>query len=487
MESVCRDAVLRRNSDKIEEIHSQDEEEEDAEEEEGAVDSDVVVETKGSSTTTKAATTNVLPLSPHQSDPKPIVESVKSAAVPTVEPRVDKETVTEPNSAKVSDSSSAVKVQEATEETAVEPGMAKSEKSMGEKSSVSVESIDCDKPKSGAKVEGASEKKEVVDATDEVMDLDSQDSELGAPTKLPKESERVVVKEKVEEVVQRRKSEAVDQSAPTTLKSSSDAVEPAQNKSSSNGICTESVPSLEESRKSSDKLENLLKRKRSTSTPEKNADCSEQISSNGTEAVTDDLTKAAAAEAEVKEREVEPTVKKAKLSETATELLHRELEANFGRHDKLLREYITKSSAESTEGIQQHVDQLVMEIEALNDMIRTKEMEWNNMIHLKKVKEELVLRLTRKKHVEEIQAAPFDRKVTVAQGSVAAADLFGGSGASSKVAVQANKLIKNLQLSSSLSGAAATSKTTQSILQNRANMTSEDLEKEKKNTAKLHR
>lgn len=52
--------------------------------------------------------------------------------------------------------------------------------------------------------------------------------------------------------------------------------------------------------------------------------------------------------------------------------------------------------------IQKHTDALTVEIQTLNEMIRAKEIEWNNMIHLKKVKEEILLRLTRKKHVMDV-------------------------------------------------------------------------------------
>ncbi|XP_058126150.1 uncharacterized protein LOC131267315 [Anopheles coustani] len=44
-------------------------------------------------------------------------------------------------------------------------------------------------------------------------------------------------------------------------------------------------------------------------------------------------------------------------------------------------------------------DTLVKEIQTLNDMIRHTEQKWNNLLHLKKVKEEILLRLNRRKHV----------------------------------------------------------------------------------------
>ncbi|KXJ79630.1 hypothetical protein RP20_CCG000186 [Aedes albopictus] len=82
--------------------------------------------------------------------------------------------------------------------------------------------------------------------------------------------------------------------------------------------------------------------------------------------------------------------------------LKRELESNYPTHDRLLKEYIETTSNHSVDDIQKHTDALMVEIQTLNEMIRAKEIEWNNMIHLKKVKEEILLRLTRKKHVMDV-------------------------------------------------------------------------------------
>ncbi|XP_053683627.1 titin homolog, partial [Sabethes cyaneus] len=91
------------------------------------------------------------------------------------------------------------------------------------------------------------------------------------------------------------------------------------------------------------------------------------------------------------EREEEPLIPSKKLK--------RELECNFQAHDLLLKEYIDTTTKNSIDDVQKHTDALQVEIRTLNEMIRAKENEWNNMIHLKKVKEEILLRLTRKKHV----------------------------------------------------------------------------------------
>uniref|UniRef100_A0A182Q988 MYND-type domain-containing protein n=1 Tax=Anopheles farauti TaxID=69004 RepID=A0A182Q988_9DIPT len=76
-----------------------------------------------------------------------------------------------------------------------------------------------------------------------------------------------------------------------------------------------------------------------------------------------------------------------------------EVEANYHAHDRVVNEYIETTQNTSVDEIQTHTDALVKEIQTLNDMIRDTELQWNNLIHLKKVKEEILLRLNRRKHV----------------------------------------------------------------------------------------
>ncbi|GAB0093922.1 hypothetical protein DMENIID0001_091140 [Sergentomyia squamirostris] len=97
--------------------------------------------------------------------------------------------------------------------------------------------------------------------------------------------------------------------------------------------------------------------------------------------------------------ERKPEQEKKKETMLPSKKLSLELEMNFASHDRILSEYIEASASENVSDIEHHVEQLIVEIQTLNDMIRAKELEWNNMLHLKKVKEEIVARLTRKKHV----------------------------------------------------------------------------------------
>lgn len=52
--------------------------------------------------------------------------------------------------------------------------------------------------------------------------------------------------------------------------------------------------------------------------------------------------------------------------------------------------------------LQRDIDQLNSEIETLGEAARTKEIEWNNILYLKKMKEDMLLRLSRQKTIMEI-------------------------------------------------------------------------------------
>lgn len=65
----------------------------------------------------------------------------------------------------------------------------------------------------------------------------------------------------------------------------------------------------------------------------------------------------------------------------------------------MLTEYIQNSAKGNVDEIQRHTEQLLAEIQTLRELAQKKEHEWNNILHLKKVKEEILLRLLRQKQV----------------------------------------------------------------------------------------
>lgn len=79
--------------------------------------------------------------------------------------------------------------------------------------------------------------------------------------------------------------------------------------------------------------------------------------------------------------------------------LCQELQDTFPKHDILLSEYLSNISCSNEEEINKHTENLVAEIEMLRDLANSKEVEWNQLIHLRKVKEEILLRLLRKRNM----------------------------------------------------------------------------------------
>lgn len=65
----------------------------------------------------------------------------------------------------------------------------------------------------------------------------------------------------------------------------------------------------------------------------------------------------------------------------------------------MINEYIQTTTKNNIDEIQRHTEQLLSEIHTLRELAQKKEQEWNNILHLKKVREEILLRLLRRKQV----------------------------------------------------------------------------------------
>ncbi|XP_060521155.1 uncharacterized protein LOC132698839 isoform X2 [Cylas formicarius] len=92
---------------------------------------------------------------------------------------------------------------------------------------------------------------------------------------------------------------------------------------------------------------------------------------------------------------------KRKLDEDDTPLkrLKSEIQENFASRDKIFNDFIEITQSNNLEQITVLSEQTLSEIKALNEMAKEKEREWNHLIHLKKLKEELLIRLQRKRQV----------------------------------------------------------------------------------------
>lgn len=190
--------------------------------------------------------------------------------------------------------------------------------------------------------------------------------------------------------------------------------------------------------------------------------------------------------------------------------LKREVELSFSSHDKLLCDYIDKTSNNTVDEMQQHIDNISEDVQALNEMIQIKEQEWNNVIYLKKVKEEILVRLTRKKNIMEImstkvgQISDYNFSDETNQASSAAQNPLNSQLNRKSFKDNLNTSIFNNMTPPMVSSTPNTSNnnstatgiiidavlnasSAQSILQNRANMKSVDLAKEKIHTSRLQR
>lgn len=185
--------------------------------------------------------------------------------------------------------------------------------------------------------------------------------------------------------------------------------------------------------------------------------------------------------------------------------LKAELDTIFPKHNKALTDYINKTSNETVDNIQSHINQLLVDIQTLNDMIKTNENEWNNMIYLKKMKEEICIRLTRKKQTFQLESKKIgdisalfndltSDETMMPKGD--GIDKQRGPQLSSTPLHNKNSSASNQNLSEQVSnildGFDRNSKSfpqsaANLIIQSRANMKSSELAKEKLNMQKVHR
>lgn len=81
-------------------------------------------------------------------------------------------------------------------------------------------------------------------------------------------------------------------------------------------------------------------------------------------------------------------------------------------HEKVIADYMENAGCNTAEELQAHSEQLLAEIRTLSELAKEKEREWNNILHLKKLKEELLLRMQRKRQVLLISSGKNDSSLT---------------------------------------------------------------------------
>lgn len=162
-----------------------------------------------------------------------------------------------------------------------------------------------------------------------------------------------------------------------------------------------------------------------------------------------------------------------------TKRLKTELEETFIGHNKRVQEYIDKTSNNSIDEINNHVESLLAEVQELHAMATAKEQEWNNILYLKNVKEEIICRLTRRKSVMEISSTKVgeveDYTILEQQPSISQ-KITKENRNSANIGHNQNAYLRNL----SNTGAAK-------LINNRAVMSTSDLDEERVIAAKMHR
>lgn len=96
--------------------------------------------------------------------------------------------------------------------------------------------------------------------------------------------------------------------------------------------------------------------------------------------------------------------------------LRSEIQENYILRDKILSEYMNLGDCSTLEQIHTYTEQVLAEIKTLNDLAKEKEREWNNIIHLKKLKEELLLRIHRRKQILTLNNDKNETEMADSQG-----------------------------------------------------------------------
>lgn len=141
----------------------------------------------------------------------------------------------------------------------------------------------------------------------------------------------------------------------------------------------------------------------------------------------------------------------------------------FPKFDEIATNHIDTMTNSTLTAIEEKMKNIINEIQTLNEIMHTKEMEWNRLLHLKTIKEEIYSRLSQKKRIVQLK-----ENYTKAQSQNTLSEL------------------KELECYLSEKNTASSetnilSSSIQQLIENRANMKAEDLEREKNNTSRLHR
>lgn len=184
--------------------------------------------------------------------------------------------------------------------------------------------------------------------------------------------------------------------------------------------------------------------------------------------------------------------------------IHAELEDVAGSYDPHLLDYIDKASCSNDDELQRNLAQLEADLITLDDLAKAKENEWNQIVHMKKIKEEVILRLKRRRTIMAIRASKIggdEAEFSILDTQSPSLSKRITKELQQSILLHNNNNNNNSTMNSSLNSITmvpvvsstpnstcvnAGCSTAQSIL-NRVNMKSSDLAKQKARTDKLHR
>ncbi|XP_018567357.1 uncharacterized protein LOC108907960 isoform X3 [Anoplophora glabripennis] len=156
---------------------------------------------------------------------------------------------------------------------------------------------------------------------------------------------------------------------------------------------THSENGFEEQNSNTNHEENNEDQKEDTKTSENEVDAAESNKTEFSEANNEENYSNDSAPS------VEGNKRKCDTEDFPIKRLRTEIHQNFVSRDKILNEFIEMAECNNLEQIHTFSEQLLAEIKTLNELAKEKEREWNNILHLKKIKEELLLRMQRKRQI----------------------------------------------------------------------------------------
>ncbi|XP_039964493.1 uncharacterized protein LOC120777318 isoform X2 [Bactrocera tryoni] len=148
---------------------------------------------------------------------------------------------------------------------------------------------------------------------------------------------------------------------------------------------------------------------------------------------------------------------------TSTQL-YRQINELFPKYDGVLGNHV-KHNGTTLDAIDENMTRLMLDIQTLNEILEAKETEWNRLQNLKKVKEEILARLERKKHILGIKEGKYEEHKYNLQALKELETYLSKSHPSTSV---------NVGIS-----------TTHQLIENRASMKTEELQRERNNTNRL--